>query len=242
MNILLFDRYELESDALTLIVKGDKHTHIHKVLKSSVGDAIRVGELNGQIGIGEIIEVQPTLTKLAIELKKPSAAPLPLTLIIALPRPQMIKRILQTAATMGADAIHFIQTTKVEKNYWQSPTVTDSEIKKHLLLGLEQAGTTFLPTITKHANCQVFFRDELQKLAGAHERCLLAHPGNAIPCPSFTHTQLARNALIAIGPEGGFTEQEVGMFLSSGFEHVQLGERILRVETAVTTLIAKMFY
>ena len=71
----------------------------------------------------------------------------------------------------------------------------------------------------------------------ADHRGLLAHPGLAQACPR----GISDATLLAIGPEGGFVDYEVEKFLELGFEGIHLGERILRVETAVTALLSRLF-
>jgi len=81
-----------------------------------------------------------------------------------------------------------------------------------------------------------FVEDELPALV-AGRLALLAHPGIGGPCPK----GLDKAATLAIGPEGGFSDYEVDKFLAAGFEGVHLGSRILRVENALTTLVAKLY-
>ena len=66
---------------------------------------------------------------------------------------------------------------------------------------------------------------------------IIAHPGNYPKATPLT----AQPSVLAIGPEGGFTPEEVDTFLNNQFSAVQLGDRILRVETAVPVLLAKLF-
>ena len=52
---------------------------------------------------------------------------------------------------------------------------------------------------------------------------------------------MSEPTVVAIGPEGGWIERELDSFRREGFEEISLGSRPLRVETAVTALIARMF-
>ena len=67
---------------------------------------------------------------------------------------------------------------------------------------------------------------------------LVSHPGDYPECPRNSGT---RSLTLAIGPEGGWIPYEVGLLQEAGFQPVQLGPRILRVETAVPALIARLF-
>lgn len=222
-------------------VSGRQYTHLLNVLKAQVGDTFKVGELNGQIGTGCITHIENDRLFLDVDLHDEPAPLLPLALVIALPRPQMIKRILQTVATLGVQDVHFIQTEKVEKNYWQSPTVADAAIFEQLHLGLEQGGSTLCPRVYKHPKWHAFINDILPSLKDTYTDAFVAHLTQTRSCPSF-YGQHQHKALMFIGPEGGFSEAEISQLNRLDIQTVQLGERIMRVETAVTALITKLYY
>ena len=69
--------------------------------------------------------------------------------------------------------------------------------------------------------------------AGLPRRMVLAHPGGAALAPPGPRRE---DVILAVGPEGGFTEEEVLPARSAGWEVVDLGPRILRVETAALVL------
>jgi 16S rRNA (uracil1498-N3)-methyltransferase len=70
------------------------------------------------------------------------------------------------------------------------------------------------------------------------ERRLLAHPrGKPL---SQVDLSVPLSTQLAIGPEGGFTETEIELAASNGWQLVDLGPRILRVETAAVALVAAM--
>jgi len=131
--------------------------------------------------------------------------------------------------------IHLIHTARVEKSYWNSSDLDASTLEHQLLLGLEQAGDTMLPTLHFHRNFQRFFADELPALCRG-KRALLAHPGNYPRCPA----GITETTVLAIGPEGGFVDDEVAAFIDAVFEPIQLGQRILRVEAAVPALLGRL--
>lgn len=234
MNLLLLEKHQI--DDCHAVLSDLQTQHLQKVLRLSVGDTLRVGVVNGNMGEARLTQLQPRAHLDIIALNTPPPSQLALTLILALPRPQMIKRILQTVACMGVQRLCLLQTAKVEKNFWQSPSVSDTAIREHLILGLEQGVATQLPHVEKHTRWRPFVQDELPSLA-AHSHNLIAHPGNYPYCTKMPRDQ---QTILAVGPEGGFTEQEVEWFVGAGFSPIQLGARILKVETAVTALLAKL--
>ncbi len=236
MNLLLLEAHQFQS-ATEATLSERQTRHIQQVLKARTGSLLKVGVIDGKLGYGCLHQTDGGWRLTDIQLDTAPPAPLPLSLVLALPRPQMIKRILQTAACMGVARIHLLQTAKVEKSFWQSPAVTESAIREQLILGLEQAGATQLPQVEKHCRFRPFAEDALPGIADGHTK-LIAHPGDYPACP-----RLAKNetAVLAIGPEGGFTEGEVSYFLNEGFAAFQLGPRILKVETAVPVTLAKLY-
>lgn len=235
MNILLLPEGTPNGP---VTVTGDQHTHIQKVLKLTEGSALRVGAVNGLVGTGTVTRVEPGATHMDVSLTCTGSPPLPLTVILALPRPQMIKRILQTVATLGVQELHLIQTSKVEKSFWQSPSVTEESITEHLLLGLEQGVATHLPIIHKHQRFRPFAEDVLPRIKPNNKK-LLAHLGDYPKCPSLSEDTAAT---VVIGPEGGFTDKEVASFIAAGYAPVVLRDRVLKVETAVPVIVSKLYY
>jgi len=235
MNLLLLLPENMQSETLAQ-VSGRQLKHLHTTLTTKVGDHLCVGLLNGKIGTAEVTQLDTQQVTLEIDWHSEAPAALPLTLVIGLPRPKMLKRIIQTSTTMGVKQLYFIHAWKVEKSFWQSPWLTDEKILENCILGLEQAKDTLLPEIHLKRRFKPFVEDELPTIS-QNTRKLLAHPGEPTACP----INIQEQATLVIGPEGGFTPYEVEKFKECGFESVHLGERILRVETAVPALIARLF-
>jgi len=236
MNLILL-RPEQLSASNQIMLDARQSEHVCKVLKCRVGDRVRVGLLGGNIGQAEVLQLGNP-SRLVLESLSEQAPPmLPMTLILALPRPQMIKRILQTLACMGVEQLCLLQTAKVEKSFWQSPAVSDHAVEAQLTLGLEQAVATTLPRVDKFTRFRPFVEDHLPEIAASKHR-LLAHPG---AFPSSPQLAQEERSIVAIGPEGGFTEREIAYFSEAGFGIFQMGPRILKVETAVTAVIARLY-
>lgn len=236
MNLLLLDPAAMRNERAAEVCDPRQLKHVHQTLKLKTGDTLTVGLHNAKIGTATIRSIDADKMELDIEWHSDPPPGLPLTLIIALPRPKMLRRVIQTFTAMGVKKIYFINAWKVEKSYWQSPWLTDEKLAENAILGLEQAKDTQLPEIHLRKLFKPFVEDELPAI-GADSRKLLAHPGSQEACP------IALNAActLAIGPEGGFTPYEAEKLVEEGFEPVHLGERILRVETAVPALISRLF-
>lgn len=234
MNTLL-----LESSTIVdgeAVISGRQHQHLTEVQKVVVGDRLRVGEINGQLGSALITATDEHRTSLSLSLTEAPPLPIPLTLVLALPRPKMLRRILQTVAAMGVKKIHLINASRVEKSYWQSPMLEPDAIRQQLILGLEQARDSQLPEFQLHPLFKPFVEDQLPALAEG-QLALVAHPYTEDRCP----VEIAQPAMLAVGPEGGFIPYEITKLHSCGFQSVHIGSRILRVETAIPALLSRLF-
>jgi RsmE family RNA methyltransferase len=216
-------------------IHGQRFVHIRDVLKLSLGDALRAGELNGQVGLATIVALATDHAVVTFRAEQPPIPALPLQLILALPRPKMLKRTLLDASSLGVKKIVLINSWKVDKSYWQTPNLKSDLLHEKLLLGLEQAQDTRLPEIILAPRFKPFMEDQLDLFAGKFQR-IIAHPGTSSAMPS----GLTEPVTLAIGPEGGWTEYELSLFLEHRFATHHFGQRILRVETALPALIGRL--
>ena len=235
MNLLLLRESDAINNAQT-VLNDYRAEHIIKVLKLPVNHTLTIGAINGKVGTATILAIANNSVTLGnITLTAQPPAQIDVELILALPRPRMLQRSLQTIATMGVKKLHLIHTQRVEKSFWQTPLLKEEAIAEQLILGLEQAKATQIPEVIQHKKWRPFIQDQLPFMQ--QQQKIIAHPGNYPKATPLT----AQPSVLAIGPEGGFTPEEVDTFLNNQFSAVQLGDRILRVETAVPVLLAKLF-
>lgn len=224
-----------------LLAEDRRMKHILKVLKLDVGGSLRVGEVDGKIGTASIAEMDPAARMvLTVRLDQAPPAPLPITLIIAMPRPKVFTPLLESVATLGFKHIHLIATDRVDKTYWASHTLQPPHINEHLTLGLEQTEDTIMPKVHVWGkNTDKFiekFLPDLMREGDPLNLCAHPHDG-AIECP---RAPLGRQCNLLIGPEGGFIPPEVDRWAEIGFQPVTLGTRILPVLTAVHILTGRL--
>ncbi|CUB05689.1 16S rRNA (uracil(1498)-N(3))-methyltransferase [Marinomonas fungiae] len=233
MNLILLAPDQALSDSHYQL-NTRQQEHIAKVLKKAHDDTLRVGLLNGLIGdaVLDLERWQVTLGQLTTQPPKA----LPMELILALPRPNMLKRTLMNITAMGVKTVHLLHSAKVEKSYWQSPVLTDASIHDYLIEGLEQARDTVLPVVHQYTRFRPFVEDTLPDLLQGRVG-LVAHPYQAETCP----VDLQEPCVLAIGPEGGWNEFEMEKWSDAGMQSVHLGERILKVETAVPVLLSRLY-
>jgi RsmE family RNA methyltransferase len=235
MNLVLLEAADFTADNRVCLT-GRRFEHIKTVHKANPGDTLIVGLLNGNMGSGEITRLDDTEVHLKVSLDLPPPPPLPVILVLALPRPKVLRRLIKTVAELGIKKLYLVNSYRVEKSYWKSPALLDETIRENLVLGLEQAKDTMLPEVCLRPRFKPFVEDELPTIIGS-SAALIAHPKTRTPCPQ----PLNKPATVIIGPEGGFIPYEIERLEQAGGQAVQMGPRILRVETAVPALIGKLF-
>jgi 16S rRNA (uracil1498-N3)-methyltransferase len=233
MNMILLQKDDFcDNDTVTLA--DHRFDHIKKVLKKQSGDLLKIGLLNSKMGTGEIKEIDDSSCTIQCSLNNDPPAPLPLTLILALPRPKMFRRTLFSIVSLGVKNIYIINTWKVDKSYWQSPYLEELSIKKTIYRALEQCCDTMEPSITLEKLFKPFAEDELPSII-KDSIALLAHPGE-----EKINSCKNKKLTLAIGPEGGFNDFEISLLKKTGFSAFSSGKRILRVEDAVPAIIGSL--
>jgi 16S rRNA (uracil1498-N3)-methyltransferase len=227
MNLLLLEPEELSADGTARLI-GARLRHLREVLGVGAGSTVRAGLIDGQVGTAEVLSLTDIEAVLRPVLDH-SPPPRPgVDLVLALPRPKALRRVLAASASMGVDRLVLLAAARVEKSYFASPVLQPDRIRKHLLDGLEQAQDTVLPEVHLELRFRPFVEDRMDALLGPGERWLL-HPGDEGPRTPSDEGRLA----LAIGPEGGWVPFERDLLHSQGFRPLGFGPRTLRTETIV---------
>jgi 16S rRNA (uracil1498-N3)-methyltransferase len=231
--ILLFD--DDFTDPSRVRLTGRRLEHVTRVHRAAAGDELTVGMANGGIGRGLITRLDGVALEMEVTFAAAPPPPSNVTLVLALPRPKVLNRVVAAAVSMGIKRLVLINAWRVEKSYWSSPRLHPDNLRAQSILGLEQAKDTMLPLIETRRLFRPFAEEELPPLA-ATSRALVAHPLAHEACPR----ALAEPVTLAIGPEGGFIDAELASFQRAGFTPVTLGPRILRVETAIAAIVGRL--
>jgi len=234
MNIILFSSDEISADGRVRL-SGRRLLHVSGVLGAREGDELVVGLIGGKLGTGRILRLEDEALEMDVLLDREPPAALPLTVVLALPRPKVLRRVLYSLTVLGVKLIILVNAARVEKSYWQSPFLGPESIQHQLILGLEQARDTVIPEVLLKPRFKPFVEDELPAIVQGM-LALVAHPASDTACPHAVSGQV----ILAIGPEGGFVPYEVDLLVSRGFRSVSFGERALNVETAVPALVARL--
>lgn len=236
MNLILLHKEDYV-DPARVKLQGRRFAHIRNILSAQPGQVLQVGLLDGKLGTGTVSLLTQDAVELAVVLEQAPPQPRPATVILALPRPKVLKRVLQGITAMGVKRIILTNSWRVDKSYWQSPLLAPANLQQQLLLGLEQARDTLLPEVEMQPRFKPFVEDNLPTIADG-TCALVAHPCAASPCPANLNEPLT----LAIGPEGGFTPYEIEKLQAAGLQPVHLGSRSLRVEAAVPALLGRLLF
>lgn len=232
MNLLLVDEPELAGDVVTL--RDRRAAHLCGVLKVAVGAAVRAGIVGGPLGTAEVLAIDGGAVTVRFVAGAASPLPMPLSLVLAIPRPKVLSRTLEIAAAFGVTRIDLVNSWRVDKAYLSSPRLAPAALAESVRLGAEQGVTTHVPPVAVHARFMGYLDG-----APAPARGLCAHARGGIlvehAAPPFTAP-----TTLAIGPEGGWIEREVETFAARNFTIVRLGDSILRVEAAVAAALAQL--
>ena len=249
MNRILFEKDEIVDGRVTF--SDERAEHVLNVLHGAVGQTLKTGELDGLIGTSVITEIQDLHERaegsvqrgsgllagtVVVECAHTETAPEPwFDLVLAPPRPRVLKRLLPQLTALGVGKIVLVGAEKVEKSFWGAQLLKPEIYRPLLVDGLMQCGTTRVPTIRCERNFRRYAETQMAEEFAACEK-VVAHPD---ACAAANYQPPTANFVFAIGPEGGWTEDEVVLIESKGFVRRSLGSRILRTDTATIALVAQ---
>ena len=249
VNRILFGKSEIVDGLCTF--SDARAEHVREILHGEVGQILKTGELDGLIGTSEIVSIDAANGAVTVRCDHATAAPRPwIDLILAPPRPRVMKRLLPQLAALGVGRIVLVGAEKVEKAFWGAQLLKEEVYRPLLVDGLMQSGTSAVPKIQIEKNFRRYLSGKLdEEFADSFPR-LVAHPyrRRELAPPSNTKLENSKTRklensptpLLAIGPEGGWTDCEVAALEALGFERHSLGSRILRTDTATVALLAQL--
>lgn len=232
MNLLLVEPAEVAPDG-TCVLRDRRAVHVRTVLGAAIGDRLRAGVIGGNTGPAELLADDGAAITLRLALTDAPAPPLAVDLVLAIPRPKVLSRVIETAAAFRVARIDLTNAWRVDKSYLDSPRLAADALGHAARLGAEQGMTTHLPAIAVHRRLMALLDDRFAPCTGT---CVLAHPG----APPLEAVVRGGPVTLAIGPEGGWIPREVETFAARGFAVASLGAPILRVEAAVAAALGQL--
>ena len=236
MNLILLEEHELTSAGIVEL-RDRRADHIRNVLRVGPGVSIRAGVINGPRGRASILEITPEKVVLECEFNdSPPPAPR-VDLLLALPRPKVMRRLWAQLAAMGVGRIILTNATKVERVYFDTHVLEPATYRPLMIEGLQQAQDTQMPEVTIRKQFKILVEDELDLLFPYGGRILAdAQAENRLCDLNFDDPGM--RVLVAVGPEGGWTDYEKDLLQKRGFRSVSMGERTLRADTACVAILA----
>ena len=234
MNLLLVEPSEIRPDH-TIVLADRRAEHLRRVIGIAVAQTVRAGIVGAGTGTAELISDDGTTMCLGLTITAPPSEPLPIDLVLAVPRPKVLTRVIETAAAFAVARLDLTNAWRVDKSYLSSPRLEPDALALAARLGAEQGVTTHVPSITLYRRLMELL--DTRWPAPGDDLRLVAHP---------TGTPLERVVgsdapiTLAIGPEGGWIQRELDTFVARGFKPVSLGAPILRVETAVAAALGQL--
>jgi RsmE family RNA methyltransferase len=241
VNLILLERDEVEArNGATL--SGPRARHLLTVLRAVPGDVVRVGVIDGPRGSAVVRSVDGTRVTLDCAWEPDVPSPPRVDLLLALPRPKVMRRLWAQVAALGVGRIILTNAERVERDYFDTHVLTRECYRPLLIEGLQQARDTRLPMVSVHKRFRILVEDELDGLSDTAALRLVADPladatvSAAVSRAIREHD--TRRVLIAVGPEGGWNAFELALLEERGFERVGMGARTLRTDTACVALLA----
>ncbi len=220
------------SSGLRTELDDQAFAHLIRVLRMNDGDPVRLFNGDGHEYAGQLCDVQKKSASVLVGdiLRSEADTPLKLQLGQVVSKGDRMDFTIQKATELGISDITPLWSERCEvrlkgerldkkMEHWQKVAIS----------ACEQSGRNRIPTIHQPQ----YFADWAKN--NNADVLLLLHPHRQKPLRDYP--QPASVALL-VGPEGGFSEQEVEMAMSSGFAGLTLGPRILRTETAALAALS----
>jgi len=216
-------------------LSGRRAEHLLSVLHVKPGARVRVGILNGPRGVGTVTSLDAAARTVTLRCTfDPAPPPRPaIDLLLALPRPKVLRRLWAQLAAIGVGRIILTNAERVERNYFDTHILAPEFYEPLLIEGLQQAQDTWLPAVSVHRQFKVLVEDDLDTLFRSGRR-LVADPSGKEP-PRGSNGE---RVLLAVGPEGGWNDFELKLLEAHRFQRVGMGARTLRTDTACIALLA----
>lgn len=210
----------------------DAH-HLVKVLRVTIGETIEL-LIDEKVYLGTITALNPLTIQRGPQVNSHHELPFAITLIYPLAKGERLDWVVQKATELGAHELIACQSERTVV-VWQNDTVKQKLLRYHRIIAEATLQSKREKQMKMHQYLPLM---EALKLSFDHRYIASEHHRiEAISLMTIPAITTGGNVAILIGPEGGFSMQEVDAAIAAGYQPVSLGERILRTETAVTVAL-----
>jgi RsmE family RNA methyltransferase len=236
MNLILLEPDEIPADG-RVEVSAARAAHLVGVLRVASGARVRVGVVDGPRGTAVVEAVADGRVRMSVVLDVDVPARPRVDLLLALPRPKVMRRLWAQLAALGVGHVYLTNAARVERSYFDTHLLAPEVYRPLLLEGLQQAQDTRVPTVSVHRRFKVLVEDELGPPSDARLR-LAADPRATARAGTLVRDHPAERVLVAVGPEGGWNAFELELLEAHGCRLAGMGARTLRTDTACLALLA----
>jgi 16S rRNA (uracil1498-N3)-methyltransferase len=215
-----------------LTIEGEEFAHLTHVMRKKIGDAITVVDGKGHAYITTIAAIKNRSALCTIETHhdRLHEADVDVTVAVALLKnSSKYDFLVEKVTEIGVNTIVPLLTERTIPRHART-----DRWQKLALAAMKQSGRCTLPTV----HPVIIFADFLVRSGEADLKLLPTETPAIPPISQAVARRTWSSALICIGPEGGFTDEEVALARERGFLPVSLGTRRLRTETAAIVSVA----
>jgi 16S rRNA (uracil1498-N3)-methyltransferase len=221
------------------VITGDRARSLANGEKWRDGNELRVALLGGERGRARVVHFSRDMIELEVVHTQPSTPLRSIDVIVGLSRPQTVKKVIQAAVMAGVRSLHLVCTENGERSYLDAHLLRPEALEQEVVKALEQIWEGSHPVIKVHKNFKYFTVHHLTGFGGGeHSLNLVASPGGRLLSCTDLSGEVG-SMVLAIGPEAGWTQQEISCFVGCGFVAVGLGPRVVRVEVALNYLLGQ---
>lgn len=241
-NMHRLDRYYSDHpiEGGEAVLEGPEAHHLAHVMRAKLGTQVALFDGSGAEYLAEVKSIGRGIVRLAILSRHEVDRELPvaITVGVALPKGERQSWLVEKAVELG---VWRMVPLVAARSVAQPTRQALDRLRRHVIEASKQCGRNRLMEISAPMEFAQFVQTSKNSMAR-----WIAHPNHASPLTTAVRSvagqvsmgNLAGGAWLAVGPEGGFTEEEVASALAAGWKPVSLGPRVLRVETAVVFLVA----
>ena len=221
----------------TAVIAGETAHHLGRVLRAQEGQLYELSD-GEKVWLGRITKVARDTVEFALqEQLEAFRSTLDVTLFLALVKFDSFEWAIEKATELGVATIIPLAAARSEKALLHAAEKRAARWQKILAEAAQQSRRLRMPVLDTLTRPQQAFSRVREGI-----KVLLSEKPDVSPLRKLLTGQRATKATIAIGPEGGWTDNEIELAAQAGFQHVSLGKLILRTETAVVAALASLNY
>ena len=224
-------------DGQRAVVEGDKAHHLGVVLRARAGQLYELSD-GERVFLGRIENVARERVEFALLEELPANEPkLRVTLLLSVVKFDSFEWAIEKATELGVNSIVPLAADRSEEGLLAAAEKRSERWRKIILEAAQQSRRVRLPELQSVARPESAFLIGKERLG-----IFLSERAQAPPLRQVLKDTTASDLVLAIGPEGGWTDAEVALAQAAGFRSASLGQLILRAETAVIAALASLSY